>query len=323
MKHPILYLVSVVMGIGFLMCSCSQTSEPEEPVPQVEPKNDQPVPIVLHYALDKAPDTRTASQTLQTEKLESSNKAGISIIDSINKKTVYANVRYDVGENETLTPHDADNPPMVSEGQQLTAIAYLPHREEWPELKEYDFEVQKDQTSDADYLASDLIWGKTDDITSENVGKIDLPLTRRMSRWKLDVVLDDHQHIADFRGAKLAIYGIKRATKINLANGEVSKEASGALRVITYHSVPDDATETSQLSGMLLVPPQTIGSKQCYLRVTFKDGVKVYFAFSPVTFLPKHVYTSTVHLHGYGLDMTAEIEPFKETVTEGELTSND
>lgn len=313
MNRSLFYLGSTVMGLSMLFCSCSQSAELGEPTSGSIPDAVVQTPIVLHYSIDKTQPTRSASQTLQTAALDSRSSVGITFVDSASSTVPYTNVLYDVGEDELLSPNSSvTNPPVVAADQQLSAIGYLPYQEQWTELKEYDFEVQKDQTLEADYLASDLIWGKIDGITAENVSQIDMPMRRRLARWKINVKLTDGQKISDFRGARFAVYGIKRSTTINLANGEVPAEASGALRVISYLTVPEDATGDAQLSGMLLIPPQTIDSDQCFLRVTFKDGVKLYFSFRKFSFKAHTAYTSTVILHAYENSYQAIISDFEE-----------
>jgi hypothetical protein len=314
--------VYVAAWMILLLTSCSNASDVETIDSSQPDKSLQP--IVLYYNMD-GKTTRASSQNVQTAALDERSKVGVHFLEEDNGSILYSNVKYDVMDNEQLQPN-ADNTvtPTYPDKSAVTAVAYLPFQESWTELGNHEFSVQTNQISEDDYLASDLIWGKVSGLTKTTEGTFDIPFARRLARWKINIVLDDNTRLADFRGATFAIWGVRRTTTINTATGEVPTEATGSLRVIKYCTVAADATGIDQLQGALIIPPQTIQEGQCYLRVTFKDGVTLYYGFSPFMFKSHKAYTSNVHLHGYGLDMTATIEPFKEeAIIDGDLISNE
>ena len=97
------------------------------------------------------------------------------------------------------------------------------------DVKAYDFEVQKDQSKEAEagvmggYEASDFLWGKASNI-APTTNVIPLPLKHRMGSVKITLVEGEGFAENEWAGLEKSVLvkNVKRDAVINLATGEVA-----------------------------------------------------------------------------------------------------
>lgn len=175
------------------------------------------------------------------------------------------------------------------------------------DVNAYEFEVQKDQSKDADaegmggYEASDFLWGKAADIApTSNV--IQLPLKHRMSSVKVTLV--EGEGFTDGEWASLEksvlVKGVKQNAKINLATGEVVATGSVATTGIIPYKKED--------YFRAIVVPQTVSAGT----VLFSMTVNGY----PYTFKKEENFTYVSgKMHNFSIKVDNKAETGDYTFT--------
>lgn len=137
---------------------------------------------------------------------------------------------------------------------------------------EVDFTVVADQSSDANYRASDLMYG-TPDKNPVGRTKNHVNITFKHLLSKVTVTLISGVGTPDLTGAKVELLNVLPTTKLYPSKGTID-EATGTQTEIT---VMDKGTN---LSGSAVVVPQTLNQevegKRRFIRVTLETGGVLY-----------------------------------------------
>jgi hypothetical protein len=127
---------------------------------------------------------------------------------------------------------------------------YYPYVSNISDATSYSFNVNSDQSAQANYKSSDFLWGTTKN-QSPTTSAVSLTLDHLMSKVVINVAAGDGFTEAELKdkGVAIVLHNAKTQTKINLATGNVT--ASGNVGDIK-------PLKQSDLSAILLLPPQTI-----------------------------------------------------------------
>ena len=304
------YMWLCLAFIALLLLGCSG-QEAIEDVDGGKQEQTPTSPTTWHfrYAMDGEEEgSRVADFDLQVKALDGHARLGLTCLSREDQSVLFQNRKFKTGDDKTLVPDDGeDMPEKPSVPFLLYALA--PYDVARQDLSPFVFEVQTDQCSEENYIASDLLRGCTSQMDED--GTVDLTLGRQLTRWMLDVKIANGLKPSDFDGASFAIYRVKTAITYDPMRGMVG-EPQGKNGIIEFLKLPDEVVDT-EFKGMVIIPPQTFTEQsRCYLRVTFKDGVKRYFTFDPFVFKGRFNYTSRITLNGYGHNLTATIQPFEE-----------
>ena len=132
---------------------------------QGDTPQDDPQVLVLGYHL--APATRAVSQTMQTVRLDSRMRLGLSLLSSESQAILYNNVKYMPDPSQTSTEATEDRlVPVVAPGpsplpaEETDVIVYAPYVDGIDGTAERTFSVPADQQTEEDFLRGDLLLGK-------------------------------------------------------------------------------------------------------------------------------------------------------------------
>lgn len=138
-----------------------------------------------------------------------------------------------------------------------------------------EFTVVADQSSDANYKASDLMYGTA----SNPVKRIkdDVNITFKHLLSKVTVTLKQGVGIPDLTGATVELLNVLPTTKLNPSKGTISGADEEKDKIaITVMKV----TNNSNLSGSAVVVPQTLNQevegKRRFIKVTLNTGGVLY-----------------------------------------------
>lgn len=167
----------------------------------------------------------------------------------------------------------------------------------------FTFSVQENQSSDANYNASDLMFATGSDNVTETSPTVTLSFEHRLSKIVLDL------KAAGMEDAVVSLTGVAPTANLGGAfNGAVYSSASGASQEI----ILKEATNTStKVCG--IIPPQSFSTAAPFFKVVV--GGETYTACLPAemaTFESGYVYTFNINMDRHALSVTtASISAWK------------
>lgn len=237
--------------------------------------------------------TRTTDTDLQATQLEAGVKAGVFV----QRETSYITN----GNNTVLTADGAGG--FTAEKQMywpseavVNIYAYAPYNAEWAGApdSEMDFTVSADQSSDAGYLASDLLVGAPE---SNPLTKTETPVELRFAHMlsKVNVEFVNENLDVSLQGAVINLLGLDTSVKVNVAESTLGETSSKA--DVKIAAFADDA---EQFAASGIVVPQTVPAGP-FVQIVLADS-RVFEAglSSDVVFKSNKRYVYTVYLGGDG-----------------------
>ena len=228
----------------------------------------------------------------QTTALNTANAVGVFVTSS--SETLYDNISHSVESTGDLTASSTMNYPS-EDNATVNIYAYAPYVEGTALSSDNAFTLSADQSTDAGYLASDLVYASVaDQAASENT--VALSFAHKLSQLQVTV---NNQAALDLSTAAVYITGTKIGTTFNPSTGAVG-EATGNATDIKAVAALGTAT-----TAYGIVVPQTIESGTGLVKII--AGEKTYIAklSSGVTLEAGKAYSFTVKL-------TSSTEPVVE-----------
>lgn len=241
--------------------------------------------IRLSSGLEAQQVTRSINTALQGGQIANGIKVGFFINEDVasDPTTTYTqNLSYTANGSGSFNGSTVYYP---QSGNGVNIYAYAPWKDGLSLDGNYAFSIQQDQSTDENYLASDLLWGqpmklKTDDSgdyesanpvkrTKENVN---VTFKHLLSKIQIELTPEAGLTAEDFRGATLKILNVKNSTSLTLADGAISA-ASGSPVEVTAAIYEDG----KNLKAAAIVVPQTIAKGTKFLKVTLKSGGELYY----------------------------------------------
>lgn len=171
------------------------------------------------------------------------------------------------------------------------------------------FTIKEDQSTDANYKASDLMYGKpaTNNPVSPSANAVDIQFSHLLSKVTINLIAG--ANVTSLDGAKVELLGVKPSTTLTAGiNGHSITAASGDATPITVMT----ATETVT-SGSAIIVPQTL--PEMFLQVTL-DGAtltgKLASGAPELTAGNAYTYNITVNMRGGALEIEGSITPWTD-----------
>lgn len=260
-----LALTAIMTGLGFSACS----NEVEEVLTQESE---------IRLTSEITPSSRVTEE-YQSTQFESDRPIGVTITGSKSGND-YVNKLWTADGIGGLSTENK----VYWANTNIDLIAYHPYNEEWTQVTTYNFSVKTDQSEAADYLNSDLLFAKNENVTkTENA--ISLTFSHKLA--KINVTLQPEYSEMDLSDAVISICNTKTSTTINLSDGTVPENASGEIKEIKAGV---------GLTASAIVVPQTVVSGTQFIKVVL--GNKTFYYTLPTDKQLKsgysHNYTLTV-----------------------------
>lgn len=171
------------------------------------------------------------------------------------------------------------------------------------------FTIKEDQSTDANYKASDLMYGKpaTNNPVSPSANAVDIQFSHLLSKVTINLIAGEN--VTSLDGAEVKLLGVKPSTMLTAdINGYSITAASGDATPITVMT----ATETVT-SGSAIIVPQTL--PEMFLQVTL-DGAtltgKLDSGAPVLTAGNEYTYNITVNMRGGALEIEGSITPWND-----------
>lgn len=264
--------------------------------------------ILLTSSLNVA-ETRAATD-IQTSAFDAGETVDVYITENNggNNPTTYPQpIEYSTAAGGALTVGTQYYYPTSGNGVNIYAL--YPATAATGEL----FTIKEDQSTDANYKASDLMYGKpaTNNPVSPSANAVDIRFTHLLSKVTINLIAG--ANVTSLDGAKVELLGVKPSTTLTAGiNGHSITAASGDATPITVMT----ATETVT-SGSAIIVPQTL--PEMFLQVTL-DGAtltgKLASGAPELTAGNAYTYNITVNMRGGALEIEGSITPWDDGGTD-------
>jgi len=270
MKKNQLFLgLATIAAAVFSFSSCSQ--DELSTTTNVPAKGSE-----IHLTTDVA-TTRSVSQNIQDAKIASGVKVGVFVTETASTTTFNANGQNNLlvsDGNEKLkvdatdTDHSKTMYFPVDNTKKIDIYGYAPYNSSWTSIGEQTFTVMADQSSESNYLASDLLYANPL-LAKQSDDDCKLPFKHMLS--KININITNNRSGLNLEGAKVYIRNTQPTVTINLGATEENNTtvygklgaASGDKTVIlaaTLTSADINTTDNSKptATASAIVVPQTV-----------------------------------------------------------------
>ena len=277
--------------------------------------NDGPVPIRLSSSLEV--QTRAATD-IQGNAFDANEKVDVFIMEDVptgqTATTVYDQpLVYTTGGNGAMNP-TGGQPYFPTSGNGVNIYAYYPVDVAYyiEDTETIEFTVKPDQSTEANYKASDLMFAKAANPVSRTANAVPLTFTHLLS--KVTIILEAGAGLeeADLIDAKVELLDVKPKITLTTISGSISA-AEGEPTNITVFTAAEGA-----LSGSAIIVPQELPAR--FVRVTLDDGGVLVGTLSgnsrpDLKSGNAYIYTITVNLTG--LNITVSIKQWTDNEGSG------
>jgi|GEM_PF-1109351 len=210
--------------------------------------------------------TKSVNVNLQKTQIASGVEVGVFVKEDNSFITDGDNARLTADGNGAFTGTSLYFP---TSGSAVSVYAYAPYNAAFTgkASEAVPFSVAADQSTDAGYLASDLLWGVpsgTNSFTKETPA-VGIGFTHKLSKLTVKFTVEDDVDL-DLKGATVNIVNTLPSTTLKVTDGTLGA-ASGTTVTIKAAAFAGDATEF--LSSALIVP-QTVSAGN-FIQVVLSD----------------------------------------------------
>ena len=242
--------------------------------------------------------TRTTS-SLQDAQLSQDVTVGVYGVSGGNTISNGDNAGYTADGNGNLTTTGST---MVwPDAGSVTIYAYAPKQESWSYSADKTFTVATDQSTDAGYLSSDLVWATA---TPASQATVNLGFAHKLSRIQLTVATDASTALTN---ATVQIVNTKTSAPFTLTSGTVDAASGDATAITIGSNITLSASGSTTLYGILI--PQTVEANTTLIRITAGDKVWRYYFSADKTFASGGAYSATVTISSSSFSSTIGSEP--------------
>lgn len=264
MKTNKLFLGITAMMAAVLSVSSCSSDEPEK-----EPQPEKARTISFTSTISDGTSSTRATSEYQT----------ITVASSVGVFGI---------QNSSLVTGGNNNQHTVSSGNlssttQITCTdgeanfyAYAPYQEGWTYNDANSFSIATDQSTEAGYLASDLLYGvptANNPVTiSESTTSIPLTFTHKLARLVITIKKAIGVTKA-LNGATVSIAGTKIGTTLNPSTGALGSE-TGSVTPIKVATLSADiaAGEEASTTVYAVIVPQQVASTTDFIKITKADN---------------------------------------------------
>lgn len=248
---------NLLWGVVLLLTILSLTSCSEE---KCEPGVDR---LLTFFGKIEEDYTRNANPSLQGSVLEKGLQVGLFISEADSYEWKYDNKMVTSLGDGTFVCEEKLYEPFSG---QTDVYAYAPYSENFSGkyAEEVTFTIQEDQTTDENYLASDLLLGSADNpVSSRNIM---LKFAHQMSKIRINFVSDEY----NLEGARVIIHGIVPTANVNLKDRSISVDGDAEKTNIKVVNFDSDASE---FECAAIIVPQTLQATKKFFDITLANGM--------------------------------------------------
>lgn len=273
------------------------------------PMDDPNAPMEIR--LSSGIDVQTRANGVPDTQIAAGQQVGVFINDAETDDVVSDNLKYNADGNGQLTLTDASKQPYYpANGNGVQMTAYHPYRDGAAITDNgYEFAVVADQSSNADYYASDLLYSESTGYARQKAAH-NIAFKHKLS--KVECTLTSGSGNPDLTGATVSI--VKAKTNITF------KPADGTLSDPQQPATTSDIKLNSSIatgSYIGIIPPQDYVKGSQFLKVELSaaaGGGTFYYTIpnesgdEDLKLGENKVYKYTITVNRTGLSVTSTIE---------------
>lgn len=276
-KNLFLGMAAMMVTVGFTACSSDE----------MESQGFTPIGNEINLTSEVS-GTRSATE-LQTNALSTDVKVGAFGISGTEAVTNGTNNQYTVNADKTLLATDNMKWPTDASAK-VNIYAYAPYNSNWTYNAANSFTVSTDQSTDAGYLNSDLVYAKAAD-QAQTTSAIALGFAHKLARLSVTIKKGDDADV-DLKDAKIYITNTKPTTTLNPSTGALG-EASGTASDICIGEFTADATSKTFYG---IVVPQAITAGTKFVKIAAKTKTLLAKLNAATTLASGKAYTFTASI---------------------------
>lgn len=315
--------ITMFAAMTALTVACSSDADEREVLSEA-------VPLTFTSQLEDLVDATRSATNLQGNKIASGVKAGIYVYDAQNAVTNATYATAYKKENISFTS-DGNNgwssaPTWYwpGTGNKINVYAYAPYNSGWKLSGTNSFSVGTTQTTDAQYLASDLLSGSVSNPVARGTGTpspVAITFTHQLSKVTITLTAGTGVTLSDV--SKVEILNTKVTGTVTMANNAISSVAPASGATASTIQCGGAGSGTSYACSGIVIPGQTISTSTILIRVTMSSGGTYdYKPKTAVTFTAGKEYRYAVTLNTYGLTVTSSVTDWGTQTTENGSTYN-
>ena len=315
----------------------------------VSPSGPGTVPIRIGAAISGA-------QNIQSTELAAGQTVGVYIYfkDATTTDVTYSygykNLEYTVsGTSGDLALVTATDQPYFPElkTQNVDIYAFSPRTGVYTGTAELGtltaqdvFATEADQTTEANYKASDFVWGKKADVTNGTATAVEVVMDHMLSKINVNVAPGTGMTLAKLDKAKVTINDVVLLGTVDFTTGAVTLRTAATGQTLTLSSAIDQSVTTTfgtsptytAATTSAVIIPQTIAASATTTSpvniITIQlwdpnanagagDYTSTYNvkATAPMTFAAKTVYTYNIVVSTQGISLTTTINDWTTGTT--------
>lgn len=276
------------------------------------PMDDPNAPMEIRLSSGIDVQTRANSAEVPDKQIAEGQQVGVFINDAVTGDVVSANLKYNAdgsgGLTLATTSPAQEIPYYPANGNAVRMTAYHPYKDGATITDNgYEFAVSTDQSSDASYYASDLLYSENKEYARQKTAH-NIAFEHKLS--KVECTLTSGNGTPDLTGATVSIVGAQTNIFFSPADGTLSSPTNATTADIKLSS----ATATGPYIG--IIPPQTYSKGSQFLKITLASGGTFYYtipnggADNDLALAGGNVYKYTITVNRTGLSVTSTIEPW-------------
>lgn len=292
--------------------------------------------IRLSSGLEVQQLTRSIATNLQDGQIADGIHVGVFISEEATAATTTytQNLDYTANGSGSLSGTAVYYP---QSGNGVNIYAYAPWKTDLALDGTYAFNIAADQSDNATYLASDLLWGQpmklkesstTEYVTANPIARtkdnVAISFKHLLSKIQVELIPGSGLTEDAFKGATLEILAVKPGTNLTLANGDIS-DATGTAAPVIAVTYPKEGTPA--LTATAIIVPQTFTKNTKFLKVTLASSGELYYTLpnedsdTNLTLKSGKIYSYEITVNLTGLTVTSKIkdwDPIGLNPVEGE-----
>ena len=268
-----LALMATLTGVSFSTC----TSETEEVLGQ-----DTEIRLTSEIT-----PSRVTSLNYQSTQIVANQQVGVTITGA---KTTHNNVAWTAGADGALT--NTGSALYYGTGT-ATITAYHPHNSAWTGTS-HTFSVSTDQSIEANYRNSDLLWATAS--SGKTANAVALTFTHKLA--KINVTLQSTD-ITNLSGATISICGTNIATNFNPSTGALSAATTNV------QEIKAGVTTAAAKTASAIIVPQKVAAGTPFIKITLGEKVFYHKLSAEKTFASGKSYSYTLNVKENSVEITA------------------
>ena len=257
-----------------------------------------------------------ATQDLQTTQFAANEKVDVFINEDASSPTyIYPQPIEYTADGTGGLKTSVDTPRYPTTGNGVNIFGVYPAGIAFNIDEDVNFSVMADQSSDANYNASDLMIGAAANPVSRQAGSVAVTFSHMLSKININVVIGTGLTADSLANATVSILNTMPSTTFNIKRGEIGAASGGQAAAF---DITVGTLSANAMNHSAIIVPQEMEEATEFIQIVLDSGTKLtYILPANTTFTSGNVYTYNLTANRYEITATTSINDW---VTGAEVT---